>query len=80
LLTWASSGALANDADWTSGVDLLRSWQRPKFPIGGADLIARGWTSGAALGDQLRRLEDEWIASGFILSRGDLLQRADDRQ
>jgi tRNA nucleotidyltransferase/poly(A) polymerase len=80
LLAWASSGAPANDAAWTSGIDLFRSWQRPKFPIGGADLIARGWTSGAALGDQLRRLEEEWIASGFILSRGDLLQRADDRQ
>jgi tRNA nucleotidyltransferase/poly(A) polymerase len=80
LLAWASSGASANDAAWTSGVDLLRFWQRPKFPIGGADLIATGWTSGAALGDHLRRLEEEWIASGFILSREDLLQRADDRQ
>jgi poly(A) polymerase len=80
LLAWASSRASANDVAWTAGVHLLRSWQRPKFPISGADLIAEGWTSGAALGDRLRRLEEEWIASGFILSRGDLLQRADDRQ
>ncbi len=80
LLAWASSGAAANDVAWTSGVDLLRSWPRPQFPISGADLIAEGWTSGPALGNQLRRLEEEWIASGFILSRGDLLQRADDRQ
>ena len=75
LLAWASADASANAAAWTSGVDLLGSWQRPKFPIGGADLIARGWSSGAALGDQLRRLEEESIASGFLLSRGDLLQR-----
>ena len=78
LLAWASAGASGNDAAWTSAVDLLRTSPRPKFPIGGADLIARGWTSGAALGDQLRRLEEDWIASGFILSREDLLERADD--
>ena len=78
LLAWASAGASGNDAAWTSAVDLLRTWPRPKFPIGGAELIARGWTSGAALGDQLRRLEEEWIASGFILSREDLLERADE--
>ena len=78
LLTWASAGASVNNAAWTSAVDLLRSWPRPKFPIGGADLIKRGWTSGAALGDRLRRLEEEWIASGFLLSREDLLQLPDD--
>jgi tRNA nucleotidyltransferase/poly(A) polymerase len=78
LLAWASAGASVNSADWTSAVDLLRSWRCPKFPIGGADLIARGWTSGAALGDRLRRLEEEWIASGFLLSREDLLQLPDD--
>jgi tRNA nucleotidyltransferase/poly(A) polymerase len=78
LLTWASAGASVNNAAWVSAVDLLRSWPRPKFPIGGADLIARGWTSGAALGDRLRRLEEEWIASGFLLSREDLLQLPDD--
>lgn len=78
LLAWASAGASVNDAAWTSAVDLLRSWPRPKFPIGGADLIARGWTSGAALGDRLRRLEEEWIASGFLLSCEDLLQLPDD--
>jgi len=80
LLAWASAGASANDAAWTSAVDLMRSWPLPKFPLGGADLIARGWTSGAALGDRLRRLEEEWIASGFILSREDLLQLSDDHQ
>jgi tRNA nucleotidyltransferase/poly(A) polymerase len=78
LLGWASAGASVNDAAWTSAVELLRSWPRPKFPIGGADLIARGWTSGAALGDRLRRLEEEWIASGFLLSREDLLQLPDE--
>ncbi len=80
LLAWASQGASASDAAWTSAAGLLRSWRRPKFPIGGADLIARGWNSGAALGECLKRLEEVWIGSGFILSREDLLELSDDRQ
>lgn len=80
LLAWASAGASANEAAWIPAVDLLRSWPLPKFPVGGADLIARGWASGAALGDRLKRLEEDWIASGFILSREELLQLSDDRQ
>ena len=80
LLAWASAGASVNDAAWTSAVDLLRSWPRPKFPIGGADLIARGWSSGAPLGDELRRLEEQWIESGFTLGREDLVRLADDRR
>lgn len=77
LLAWASADASPDDPAWTSAADLPRTWPRPKFPAGGADLIARGWKSGAALGDRLKHLEQEWIASGFELSRDDLLRLAD---
>jgi tRNA nucleotidyltransferase/poly(A) polymerase len=80
LLAWASSGASVNESAWTSAADLVRSWPRPKFPIGGADLIARGWDSGAALGQRLKHLEEEWIASGFTLTREDLLEFPDDHR
>ncbi len=80
LFAWAAADAPANDAAWTSAVDLLRSWPRPTFPIGGGDLIARGWASGPTLGERLKRLEEMWIASEFILSREDLLNVADDRR
>ena len=78
LLAWASADASPDDAAWISAADLPRTWPRPKFPASGADLIARGWKSGAALGDRLKTLEQEWIASGFELSRDDLLRLADD--
>lgn len=42
------------------------------FPVRAADLPG---FSGKALGDKLRALEDEWIASGFTLSRNALLMR-----
>lgn len=41
------------------------------FPLKAADLMPK--FEGAALGDELKRLESEWIASGFTLGRDDLL-------
>ena len=45
------------------------------LPIAAADLMPR-W-QGEALGRTLRRLEQDWIASGFTLTRDALLARAD---
>ena len=41
------------------------------FPIRAADLIPS--FSGPALGEKLADLEAQWIASGFTLTRKDLL-------
>jgi poly(A) polymerase len=41
------------------------------FPVTAADLMPA--LSGPALGERLRELESRWIASGFSLSRADLL-------
>jgi hypothetical protein len=46
------------------------------MPLRAADLMPR-WR-GAALGDRLRQLEDSWIASGFTLTRDQLLALPDD--
>ena len=56
------------------------TWQRPKFPIAGSDLIALGWKPGPALGEKLRDLEDLWIAEGFRTSREALLALAEPPQ
>lgn len=52
------------------------SWERPVFPVRGADLEALGFSQGPAMGKALKTLEDGWAASGFVLSRGALLERA----
>ncbi len=44
---------------------------RAVFPVRGADLAPRH--RGAAIGRRLRELERDWIASGFTLTRDDLL-------
>jgi poly(A) polymerase len=53
---------------------LAENWQRPEFPVSGADLIAVGLKSGPVLGARLKELEDKWVASDFTLSRTELLK------
>jgi tRNA nucleotidyltransferase/poly(A) polymerase len=52
-------------------------WQRPIFPIKGADLAALGVAAGPKLGKLLKALEKQWIDSGFALDRAGLLARAE---
>ncbi len=42
-----------------------------EFPVKAADLMPA--FSGAALGAELKRIEDRWIASGLVLTRAELL-------
>ncbi|TPI16749.1 CCA tRNA nucleotidyltransferase [Mesorhizobium sp. B4-1-3] len=51
-------------------------WQKPVFPIKGADLTALGASPGPKLGATLKNLEREWVESGFTLERGALIKRA----
>jgi poly(A) polymerase len=51
-------------------------WEKPVFPVKGADLTELGATPGPKLGAILKNLEKEWIGSGFALDRGALIKRA----
>lgn len=54
-------------------LEFAGSWQRPKFPVKGRDLIALGMTPGKEMGDKLNALELKWIESGFALDKKYLL-------
>jgi poly(A) polymerase len=56
--------------------DLPQRWQPPQFPIKGKHLMSCGFKPGPELGETLRMLEGRWIASGFSLTRSELLQIA----
>ncbi len=45
----------------------------PVFPVSGADLMNLGFEKGPELGKQLKALEAAWLASGFELSKENLL-------
>ncbi|TPL92588.1 CCA tRNA nucleotidyltransferase [Mesorhizobium sp. B2-3-12] len=51
-------------------------WERPEFPLRGADLTALGATPGPKLGEVLKNIEAEWIEAGFAPDRDALLERA----
>jgi len=46
-------------------VRLLDDWQRPRLPMTGGDIVARGVQRGPAVSALLRAVEEDWIAAGF---------------
>lgn len=46
-------------------LEIVQSWDVPDFPVSGDDLIKQGLKPGPKLGQELERLEDEWIKSDF---------------
>jgi poly(A) polymerase len=53
------------------GPDLkaLESWQRPRLPISGGDLIAMGLEAGPVVAKTIQAIEDEWMRAGFPRDR-----------
>ena len=70
------SGAAPDDPHWRLACALPERWQAPTFPLRGADLMALGELKGPEIGETLRRLEQDWIAGGFGLTREQLLAKA----
>jgi poly(A) polymerase len=75
LLAWADTDARSEDEAWRNALALPERWQAPVFPIGGNDVMALGELKGPDIGDLLKRLEQDWIGSGFALDRDQLLAK-----
>jgi poly(A) polymerase len=54
-------------------LDAAENWQRPVFPVKGADLVEKGFQPGPEVGAALARLEEKWLESEFELSKTDLI-------
>ncbi|HEV7309532.1 CCA tRNA nucleotidyltransferase [Ensifer sp.] len=52
-------------------------WQRPKFPLTGADVLKAGVPAGPRVGGILSELETLWVERNFTLDRANLLARLD---
>jgi tRNA nucleotidyltransferase/poly(A) polymerase len=72
----ADDKAMIEAGHYSRLIRFAEKWQKPKFPLKGGDLTALGLAPGATLGAALKKLEGEWIASGFTLDRAALLGRA----
>jgi poly(A) polymerase len=68
--------------DLTTIANLLRfsaGWTAPRFPVTGADVVARGIPPGPAVGAILAELEAWWIAADFRPGRTDVLAELESR-
>jgi tRNA nucleotidyltransferase/poly(A) polymerase len=68
--------ALVEAGGYARLLKLAENWEKPAFPLKGADLLEQGWQKGPKLGMALKALEKDWIASDFRLERDALLERA----
>lgn len=81
-LAGARARAATNDAALVEAGGFARllkfaeGWKTPKLPVKGADLQSIGVPAGPEMGKLLKRLEDDWVDSGFRLDSGALLERA----
>jgi poly(A) polymerase len=75
LIAWARAGAGPGDPQWRAKLTLANTWQAPKLPVSGKDVVALGVAPGPRVGELLARVEDWWIEAGFPDDRGQLLSR-----
>ena len=75
MFAWVDADACPEDGEWYKALALPERWQAPVFPIGGNDVMALGEIKGPGIGELLKRLEQDWIDSGFALDRDQLLAK-----
>jgi len=75
LIAWARSNEEPASPAWRCRLSLPERWQAPRFPIGGADVMALGVPAGPHVGELLRALEAWWIAGDFTADEAALRAR-----
>ena len=73
LLLWA--GAPGEAGPWKSLLELAQSWERPRFPLTGRDVMQAGIPEGPQVGRVLAELENGWVQGDFAASESDLRAR-----
>ena len=64
-LAFATSAAPAEDQAWAALYALPDTWDVPRFPLSGRDIVGRAIPAGPAVGAILRSVEAWWIAQDF---------------
>jgi poly(A) polymerase len=70
LLRGAETGDAAGAR---AALALADAWRKPRFPLGGRDLMARGLTPGPEIGQLLAEIEAWWEAGDFRAARSQCL-------
>jgi len=64
-LSWAAARPPANVLAWRMLLTMAKSWERPKFPLSGRDVMAAGVPEGPAVGEVLEAVEAWWMEQDF---------------
>lgn len=70
-----SDKAMRRAARLSTLLGLAERFERPKFPLTGADVLKAGVPAGPRVGEVLGALENQWVEMNFSLSRDKLLER-----
>jgi poly(A) polymerase len=54
-------------------LDFATAWEKPVFPVKGADLLAAGAEAGPEMGERLKALEEKWSQGDFRMTKSELL-------
>lgn len=67
--------AMLRAARLSTLLGLAERFEKPKFPLSGADVLKAGLPAGPKVGELLAVLENQWVDMNFSLSRDKLLER-----
>ncbi|GAK69084.1 tRNA nucleotidyltransferase [Agrobacterium rubi TR3 = NBRC 13261] len=71
----AGEVAMQKIARFSTLLDRAQKFERPSFPLTGADVLAAGVSPGPKVGEILSELEEKWIEFNFSLDRAALTAR-----
>jgi poly(A) polymerase len=75
LVAWSDAKADSSDGGWCALFAESDGWERPKFPVNGADVKRLGVAESASVGEMLHAVESWWIEGDFTAGRKECLAR-----
>jgi poly(A) polymerase len=75
FLKWAEDGKASNAVSWRALLALADTWERPRFPLGGRDVMLAGVPQGPLVGQVLGEVEEWWIDNDFAADGISLAER-----
>jgi poly(A) polymerase len=74
FLKWAEDAQDSNGSSWRALLALADTWERPRFPLSGRDVMRAGVPQGPLVGQVLGEVEEWWIDGDFT---GDAISLAE---
>jgi poly(A) polymerase len=75
FLKWAEDPKDSNAMNWRMLLAVADSWERPRFPLTGREVMLAGVNEGPLIGQILKEVEDWWVDSDFIDDEFSLAER-----